>query len=200
MLDLWDGDLEAADALAATHARDQPADRQPLGRVGVAPPARPRRALRGEHGRERSSSSQAALDIVVDGGAPYFELWVRPDLARALAELGRVQEAREHVDRCRAIVAGGEDWRGRAGVVALADAIVLAHEGRAADAERVFADGRAVLARHGLRGEEADAPAPVGPPARRRPSDSTRRPQLYRRHDAGRLWLERVAADRRRFG
>ena len=195
VLDLWDGDLEAADALAMrtleTSRRtgnrwDEWASLHLTARV---------RALRGEWPRA-VELLQASLDIVVDGGAPYFELWVRPDLARALAELGRVEEAREHAGRCRAIVAGGEDWRGRAGVIALADAVVLAHEGRPADAERVFTDGRAVLARHGLRGEEAELLHQwgrlLGVPER-----LDEAAELYRRHHAGRSWLERVEADRR---
>ena len=96
------------------------------------------------------------------------------------------------------IVAGGEDWRGRAGVIALADAVVLANEGRTADAERVFADGRAVLARHGLRGEEADLLHQwgrlLGVPER-----LDEAAELYQRHHAGRPWLKRVAWDRRQL-
>ena len=120
---------------------------------------------------------------------------MRPDVARTLAELGRIEEARAHIDRCRALM-GGDDWCGRAGVIGVADAVVLAHEGRPDEAERGFADARAVLARHGLRGEEADllhewgrllaAPDPLDEAA-----------EVYRRHHAGRVWLERVATDRR---
>jgi hypothetical protein len=40
-------------------------------------------------------------------------MWVLPDLARARAETGHVDEARRHVERCREIIDGGEDWRGR---------------------------------------------------------------------------------------
>ena len=195
ILDLWDGDLEAVDALAtrtlATSRRtgnrwDEWASRHLTARV---------HQLRGQL-EPAAELLDAALRIVVDGGAPYFELWVRPDLARALAELGRVDEAREHADRCRAILDGGEDWRGRAGVVALADAVVLAHEGRTADAERGFADARAVLHRHGGYGEEADLLHQWGRllGAVERLDEAA---QLYRRRDAGRVWLERIEADRR---
>jgi len=195
ILDLWDGDLEAVDALAArtleTSRRtgnrwDEWASRQLAARV---------RFLRGEHA-PAAELLEAALGIVVDGGAPYFELWVRPDLARALAERGRVAEAREQVDRCRAIVDGGEDWRGRAGVVALADAVVLAHEGRLDDAERGFAEACAVVRRHGLVGEEADLLHQWGRLLARveRLHEAA---ELYRRHRAGRIWVERVDADRR---
>jgi DNA-binding SARP family transcriptional activator len=197
VLDLWDGDLAAADALASrtleTSRRtgnrwDEWASQQLAARV---------RLLRGEAGAA-VELLESALAIVVEGGAPYFELWVRPDLARALAESGRAEAAREHADRCRAIVGAGEDWRGRAGAVALADAVVLAHEGRAADAVRGFEAGRAVLARHGLRGEEAELLHEWGR-LLEAPERLDEAAGLYRRHLAGPLWLERVEADRRRI-
>jgi DNA-binding SARP family transcriptional activator/tetratricopeptide (TPR) repeat protein len=197
ILDLWDGDLDAVDALAGTtlatsrrtgNRWDEWASRQLAARAC---------GLRGEWQRA-VELLDAALGIVVDGGASYFELWVRPELARGLTELGRVEEAREHADCCSAILDGGEDWRGRAGVIAIAEAVVLAHEGRAADAERVFAEGRVVLERHGLPGDEADLLHQwgrlLGAPER-----LDEAAELYRRHHAGRVWLDRVAADRRQL-
>src|SRR3712207_2734204 len=79
--------------------------------------------LRGEPG-PAAALLRDALRIVVDGGARYFELWVRPDLARVCADLDRFEEARGHVDRCREIVGGGEDRRGRPRPLALAPALV----------------------------------------------------------------------------
>jgi ATP/maltotriose-dependent transcriptional regulator MalT len=99
---------------------------------------------------------EQALAIVVDGGAPYFEMWVRPDLARVRAERGYVDEARVHVDRCREILSGGEDWRGRAGHVALAEAVVLAFEDRLDDAGAAFGEAQATFEHHRLRGDQAD--------------------------------------------
>jgi ATP/maltotriose-dependent transcriptional regulator MalT len=198
MLDLWDADLAAAHTLAArtleTSRRtgnrwDAWAARQLSARVAM---------LRGDCPRA-VELLDAALGIVVDGGAPYFELWVRPELARALVECRRVEPARAHVDRCHTILENGEDWRGRAGMVAVAEGIVLAHEGRAVEAERVFANARTVLARHDLAGDEADLlhhwGRLLGAPER-----LDEAADIYRRGGAGRLWLERVAADRRRAG
>jgi tetratricopeptide (TPR) repeat protein len=194
VLDLWDGDLEAVDALAGrtleTSRRtgnrwDEWASHQLAARVC---------GLRGAW-HQAVEHLDTAVGIVVDGGAPYFELWVRPDLARALAEAGRVEAAREHADRCAAILAGGEDWRGRPGSIAIAEAAVLAHEGRAAEAERVFTEGREVLGRHGLRGEEAELLHQWGR-LLAAPERLDEAAELYRRHGAGRLWLDRVAADR----
>jgi DNA-binding SARP family transcriptional activator/tetratricopeptide (TPR) repeat protein len=189
IVDLWDGDLASVDALAErtlqTSRRtgnrwDEWASRQLAARVC---------SLRGRHERA-AELLDAALLIVVDGGARYFELWVRRHLALALAECGLVEEARAHVDRCRALMDNGEDWRGRAGMAAVAEGVVLAREGRADDAERVFAAGRDVLRRYRLVAEEAEllhawggvlaVPERLGEAA-----------ELYRRHGAGSLWLER---------
>jgi tetratricopeptide (TPR) repeat protein len=155
VLDLWDGDLAAVEALAedtlATSRRtgnrwDEWASHHLAARV---------LALRGEQ-PAAAERLAAALAILVDGGAPYFELWVRPDLARVLAALGRRDEARAEVERCREIEAAGEDWRGRAGLVHLADAVVLAAEDRADDADARFAAARDVLRRHAAYAEETE--------------------------------------------
>jgi DNA-binding SARP family transcriptional activator/tetratricopeptide (TPR) repeat protein len=198
VLDLWDGDLDAVYALAGrtldTSRRtgnrwDEWAAQQLAARV---------RCLRGESG-PGLEMLEGALAIVVDGGAPYFELWVRPDLARALAAVGRVAEAREQLDRCRAIAENGEDWRGRAGMVAFAEAVTLAHADRPDDAERAFAGARALLAVHKLRSEEAELLHEWGR-LLEAPGRLDEAAELFRRHGAGRFWLDRVAADRRRLG
>jgi tetratricopeptide (TPR) repeat protein len=198
VLDLWDGDLDAVDALAGrtldTSRRtgnrwDEWAAQQLAARV---------RCLRGEPGAGLDMLERA-LAIVLDGGAPYFELWVRPDLARALAALGRVDDAREQLDRCRAITESGEDWRGRAGTVGFAEAVTLAHAGRPDDAERAFAGARALLAAHKLRSEEAELLHEWGR-LLEAPGRLDEAAELFRRHGAGRFWLDRVAAERRRLG
>jgi tetratricopeptide (TPR) repeat protein len=137
---------------------------------------------------------QEALGIVVEGGATFFELEVRGDLAEALAEAGRVGEARKHADRCLEVLAQGEDWRGRAGVIAAADAIVLAHEGRRQEAQEAFARGREVLRRHGLALELGELLHHWGR-LLAEPERLDEAAELHRRHGAGRFWLERVAAD-----
>lgn len=156
VLDIWDGKWDRVAALAsrvlATSRRsgnrwDEWAAGDLAGRAHLALGA-PDAAV---------ASLTSALEIVTEGGATYFELWVRPDLARALTGAGSVEEAREQVDRCVEIVGAGEDWRGRAGIVAVADAIVLDHEGEIERAQRRFAEGEAVLRAHGLVLERADA-------------------------------------------
>jgi tetratricopeptide (TPR) repeat protein len=198
VLDLWAGDLDAVAALAArtldTSRRtgnrwDEWAAQQLAARV---------LRLHGQFG-PAVELLEAALAIVVDGAATYFELWVRPDLARALAAVGRVDEAGEQLARCRAIAEDGEDWRGRAGAVAFAEAVTLAHDDRPDDADQAFARARALLAAHKLRSEEAELLHEwgrlLGAPDRLDEAG-----ELLRRHGAGSFWLGRVAADRRRVG
>jgi tetratricopeptide (TPR) repeat protein len=148
---------------------------------------------------------ERALSIVVHGGSSYFELWVRPDLARVRAEDGNLDDARRHVERCREILSGGENWRGKAGHVALADAVVSAFEGGADAANASFADAVATLRRYRLRGDEADALHQWGralihagdsPAAGERLDQAA---ETYRTFDAGVAWLARVDADRRRL-
>ena len=167
VLDLWDGNLEAAERLAAEtlaisrrtgNRWDDWASRQLAARV---------LALRDEHAAA-AELLEAATAIVVEGGAAYFELWVRPDLARALAEAGRVAEAREHADRClRDRGRAARTGAGAPGVVALADAVVLAGEGRADEAERAFAAAPRGAARAPARGRGGRRAAPVGAAAGR---------------------------------
>jgi tetratricopeptide (TPR) repeat protein len=153
LLDLWEGRLDAVDALAgdvlATSRRtgnrwDEWAAHFFAGRV---------RHLRGELG-QAVESFERALELAVDGGAVLFELWVRPDLARAHAQ-SDVAAAREHLERCLEILGGGEDWRARAGHVALAEAVILAHEDRAGEADELFGRARDIFARYRLAGDEA---------------------------------------------
>ena len=178
-------------------ARDQPADRQPLGRVGLASARGTRLRPARRAGTRPSSSRRGRCAIVVDGGAPYFELWVRPDLARALAEVGsRRGGARARRPLRARSSAGGEDWRGRAGI----DRDRRGRGARRTRAARRTPNAsspraRAVLGRHGLRGEEAELLHQWGR-LLAAPERLDEAAELYRRHGAGRLWLDRVAADR----
>jgi tetratricopeptide (TPR) repeat protein len=72
------------------------------------------------------------------------EMRVRPYLAQCYLAMDRVDAAVAEVARCRQIMAAGEDWRGRAGDVALAEAVVAAARGDFNFADRRFADAMAV--------------------------------------------------------
>ena len=106
LLDLWEGSWGRVEALAQrvletsrrTENRwDEWASHHLAARVSY---------LRGELDLA-TEALERAREIVLDGGARYFEMWVLPDLARASAETGRLREARAHVERCPEIVAGG---------------------------------------------------------------------------------------------
>jgi tetratricopeptide (TPR) repeat protein len=189
-LGLWDGDWDAMDALALrvldTSRRngnrwDEWASLHLAARVAF---------LRGAHERA-GSLLEDALEIVADGGADYFAMWVLPDLARVRVEIGRVEAARAAVEGCREIVGRGEDWRGRGGVAMVAEAVVLAAEGRADAADARFAGAHEILGRFGLVGERAECLHEWG----RAVGSASRLEEaleLYRRHGAGPPWIERV--------
>ena len=193
-LGLWDGDWDAMETLALgvldTSRRngnrwDEWASLHLAARVAY---------LRGEHERA-DSMLEGALEIVTDGGADYFAMWVLPDLARVRVETGRVEDARACVARFGAIVARGEDWRGRGGVAMFAEAAVLAAEGRVAEADERFAAAHEILARYGLVSERAaclhEWGRATGSPAR-----LAEALELYRRYRAGAAWIERVEGQR----
>jgi tetratricopeptide (TPR) repeat protein len=200
LLDLWDGRWDEVQTLAAdvlTTSRrtgnrwDEWAGHLFAGRV---------RYLRGEL-EPAAQYLEQGLAIVVDGGAAFFELWVRPDLARALAEGENAAAARVQVERCLELVGGGEDWRARAGHVALAEAIVLAFEDRLDEADAAFDRARASFQRYRLPLDEADllhcwgralARAGAGPAAAEKLDAAL---AILRRHGAGSPWIERVIAD-----
>jgi DNA-binding SARP family transcriptional activator/tetratricopeptide (TPR) repeat protein len=203
LIDLWDGEWERVASLAAetlaTSRRtgnrwDEWASMQLAARV---------RALRGEPERA-AQALEEALAIVLDGEATYFELWLRPDLARVQAELGRHAEAHEQVERCRDVLRVGEDWRGRAGHVALAEGVVGGLAGRTDEADARFREALDVFHAHRLLPDQADAlhawgralvRAGSGPAAAAKLDQAL---EIYRRHGAGAVWLERVEADRPR--
>jgi DNA-binding SARP family transcriptional activator/tetratricopeptide (TPR) repeat protein len=201
LLDLWDGRWDRVEALAGrvleTSRRngnrwDQWASLQLAARV---------RALRGDL-EGAAEALEPALAIVVDGGARYFELWVRPDLARVEAQRGRHDAARAHVERCREILEGREDWRARSAHVTLAEAIVLAYAERPGEADERFRDAQETFARYRLRLEEADTlyqwgRALAGADGAGAAADKLDLAlEILRRHGAGAIWCDRVEASR----
>ena len=161
-------------------------------------------SLGGEHERG-AELLERALEIVVDGGARYFEMWVRPDLARARAEVGQLVDARRHVERCREIMGLGEKWRGRAGHVELADAAVLSGEGRADEAGIRFEEALRTLRHYKLLADEAEALHHWGR-SLARAGDSAgavaklkEAQAIYRTHGAGTKWLNGVSSDMRKL-
>lgn len=91
---------------------------------------------RGQHAVE---TLRRALAIIDHGPQVSGELMVRAELARRLATLGDIQHAAEHLTRCDAILAEGEDWRGRGGHVELARAAVAVAQGHHEGADAAHA-------------------------------------------------------------
>jgi hypothetical protein len=73
-----------------------------------------------------------------------------------VADIGDAGEALLHLQRCRQIIDGGENWRGLAGSVERAEAVVAAVQGEHAAAETHFEKAIAIFERYCLPWEEAD--------------------------------------------
>lgn len=68
------------------------------------------------------------LEAAVDGSNVLFETLARQALALLFAETGRADDSQVHLTRCREILAGGGEWRGLAGRIALAEAALAVAE------------------------------------------------------------------------
>ena len=99
---------------------------------------------------------QYGLDNADRGPVLMQEMRARPWLARVYVAMNRLDAAAEQLARCREILAGGEDWRGRAGDVARAEAVVAAVQGNHDVAEGQFESAVAIQRRYHLVWEEAD--------------------------------------------
>lgn len=125
-----------------------------------------------------------------------------PALAILLALEGREAEARAHIDRCLQILAAGEDWRGLAGRVALAQAVEAGTGGCVQDAEAHFARAIETFRRCVLPWAEAEALvlrgqvlARAGRPHRHEASESFAAAlAISAGRGTGEPWLERIRA------
>jgi ATP/maltotriose-dependent transcriptional regulator MalT len=148
---------------------------------------------------------QSVLAAGIDGPDILFTLTASTELALLHAENGRPDDAAPHLLRCHEIVAQGEDWRGLAGRVALAEASVAAAEGHTAEAEPLFEQAIDVFCRYALPWDEAEALHLWGRAlfrTRRRaaaPEKFDAAIEIYQRHGAGRAWIDRVETDRQRL-
>ncbi len=145
---------------------------------------------------------EEALAIAIDGGSLLHELPARAELALTLADAGRPEEAGKHLVRAGDILAGGEDWRGVAGRVALARAAILAAENQSQAAEETFADAAGVFSGLGLVWDEAETLQRWGRfllQAEDRTGAAEklgRALEIYREVGAGSAWIEPVVADK----
>ncbi len=155
-----------------------------------------------EQGAE--SIARESLDISLGSGAVKYEFYSRAELALLLAETGRLAEAEAHLARCREILADGEDWRGLAGRVMLAEAAYATANGRGDEAEAHFERALECFRRLSLPWDEAETFEIWARSGQRLHRGRIRRAfvtgkldcarAVYERIGAGRPWLERLDA------
>ncbi len=123
-------------------------------------------------------------------------------LAGIYAEIGYPERAHPHLTRCREILGNGEDWRGLAGKVARAEAVVSAAEGKYQDAETQFEKAVEIFRRYHVPFEEAEALHYWGRALNasgehgRASEKLDAAIEIYRRCGSSERWVERVEADR----
>ena len=135
-----------------------------------------------------------------DPGVLLFEMNTRPQGVLLALEAGRHDEAIEHLTVCRAILAQGEDWLGRAGLVARAEGALAAAEGR--DFATHFEKAIAIFQRYCMPWEDADTLYQWGIALNGAGENSHANEkfdaaiEIYRRHGGGQRWIDRVEVAR----
>jgi tetratricopeptide (TPR) repeat protein len=156
----------------------------------------------GDH--EGAASTIGEILAIYDPSALRWEMSTRPKAALVAVDLGRPEQAGEHLERCRNILAAGEEWLGLAGWAVLAEAVVAAAVGRMVEADAQFEKALAILTRHRLAWVQAEAFDRWGK-ALVASGDHSRAMEkfdsaigIYRRCGAGQVWIDRVEAGRPR--
>ena len=199
----YSGDWEQAD-LVLSHEVDRENQNGKVLRacISMSWPARARRAL----GRHAAAEAILKEEIRVCCAGLFLplELIARGELASLYAETGRPEQAHPHLERCREVIAQGEDWRGFVGQLARAEAMVSAAESRIEAANAQFAHAVEIQSRYQVPFEEAETLHHWGRVLLEAGARETALEKLdaaaeiYQRHGAGERWLERVNADRLR--
>jgi tetratricopeptide (TPR) repeat protein len=151
--------------------------------------------------------AEAALAQAIKAYRPehaYWEMRARPQAALLAAELGQYGKAVEHLAICRGILKAGENWRGWAGFVSRAEAVVQAGIGKLEDAHEHFQKAINNFEQYSLPWEVADtfhfwgrALLSVSQNASALEKFDTAI-DIYRRHGGGQRWIDRVTDYRRR--
>lgn len=148
---------------------------------------------RQRRGRDEVLASAGSADIV--DGAEHVPL------PPAGPECGGLDDAVAELERCREILAAGEDGDGLAGLVARAQAVVAAARGSWREAEAQFIKAAETFRRHGMVWQEAQTFQSWGHALR---TGAARRAAIekldkaietYRRHGANQGWIDRVEGD-----
>ena len=129
-----------------------------------------------------------------------LEMRNRPEAALLAIEMGRPDEATQHLEVCRAIIGHGEGWFGTVASVARAEGMLAATEGRSFMMH--FEQAIAVCQRYSLPWDEAEAQFDWGKALNTAGeySDANEKfdaaIEIYCSHGAGQRWIGRVDAAR----
>ncbi|MGH7896061.1 MAG: serine/threonine-protein kinase PknK, partial [Candidatus Binatia bacterium] len=143
-----------------------------------------------------------AVALAGEARSPSHEIFAAFRTAFFYVETGRADEAARYVARCREVLAQGEDLRGLAADVALAEAAVAGAGGRLSEAEVLFAEALetcrryAVFRNEGLILHEWGRALLTNDEPARAVQKLDAALESYRRLGFGTPWLERVLADK----
>jgi len=159
--------------------------------------------IQGKYGQAKRSAEQL-LRWTREGGDVARELRATAEAVLIFAAGGPIESAISHLERCREILGGGEDWRGLAGHVARAEAVVAAAEQRLSDATAWFERATTIYRHYSLPWEEAETLLFWG----RALLDAGERSsadqkfdsalEIYGRVGAGQTWVDRAVAEKAR--
>jgi len=146
--------------------------------------------------------NQVTLLAAIEGPHIPYALNAHAQAALIALARDRFAAAREHLARCREIIAGGEDFRGLFGRAALAEAAVAAAEGGHDIAERHFTRALEIFQRYDLPWDRAQTHHLWGAALLKAGALSRASAQfdaaqaIYRRHGAGAAWIDKIKAAR----
>lgn len=129
-----------------------------------------------------------------------IEMGTRPELALLYLELGKLDSAAKQIARCNEIVSTGEDWRVMAGHHVRASAVYLATVGQYEPAEHLFASAAGTFSQFSSVWDEAATlhywgRALVSAGENKRAIEKLEGAvDIYRRHGAGKRWVDHVMA------
>jgi tetratricopeptide (TPR) repeat protein len=188
MLLYWSGDWEQSEAAwAAARDRDACSGDRLDGILNTYWLGRVRRLL-GAH-EAAGAALQEGLAVAQQGPQVPAEVMLRAELALLAAGTGRLEAGRAQLARCHEIIRAGEDWRGLAGRVTLAAAMLAAAEGTPRKADEAFASAVNTFHTYASRWDEAEARCLW---AKAAPAEASRQHKrataLYHRIGASRRW------------
>jgi len=145
---------------------------------------------------------EEALQICPSGQHVLWDMESRGDLAMICVHSGKLTRAAEHLTVCHRIMSAGEDWRGNAGAVARAEAVLAAGEHRPDEAQAKFAQSLALFRRYRIPIDEVITLIEWGCSLREigNKDDALTKFDaalgICRRIGAGASWVHRLSAER----